>query len=254
MPLKKRIIPCFDIKNGQIVKGINFTNFADLAELGDPVSLAKEYEKQSADELIFIDLDTNYQNREMFYEIIKSVAKKLSIPITVGGGIRTIDDIKKFFNCGVDKISISSSIILNPEFVKKASEMFKKQIIAVIDSKIVNGRYATFIGGGRENAGVELVDLSKKCEELGVGEILLTSIDADGTKNGYDIPMISTLCNSVNIPVIASGGCGKIEDIINVFKETNCDAVSLASLLHYKITTILNIKNALKNASISCKI
>ena len=209
--LRKRIIPCLDIKNAKVVKG---TNFVDLEDVGDPVDFAKMYEQQCADEVVFLDITASYEERDIIKDIIEKGAEKLSIPLTVGGGIRTIEDFREILKCGADKVSIK---------------------------------------GGRENTGIDLIKWAKECEELGAGEILLTSMDADGTKKGYDIPMVKAVVENVNIPVIASGGCGSIEDIIEVFKQTDCDAALVASLFHYNQATIEQVKVELEKNGISVR-
>ena len=242
--LKKRIIPCLDIKNAQVVKGISFNN---LSYIGDPVEYAKNYEKQCADEIVFLDITASYENRDIRKEVITKGANKLSIPLTVGGGIRTIEDFREILKCGADKVSINSAAVKNPELIRVAAKEFGSQcvVVAIDGKRDENGNFKVFIKGGRENTRLDLSDWAKQCERLGAGEILLTSIDADGTKRGYDIEMIKLVCKNVNIPIIASGGCGKIQDIVNVFKETNCDAALIASILHYGETTIEEIKKEL---------
>ncbi|AYG00186.1 imidazole glycerol phosphate synthase subunit HisF [Lactococcus allomyrinae] len=242
--LSKRIIPCLDIKDGKVVKG---TNFIGLKELGEPVEFAKEYEKQCADEIIFLDITATYENREIIGDIISHAARVLSIPLTVGGGIHTIDDFQKILSKGADKVSINSAAVKDPKLITQAAEKFGNQCVVVaIDAKINSaGSYDVYIKGGRENTGLDLVRWVKQCEQLGAGEILLTSMDKDGTKSGYDINMLNIVCESVNIPVIASGGCGSVEDIVNVFKETRSDAALVASLFHYKEITIDEVKEAL---------
>lgn len=242
--LSKRIIPCLDIQDGKVVKG---TNFIGLKELGEPVEFAKEYEKQCADEIVFLDITATYENREIIGDIISRAARVLSIPLTVGGGIHTIDDFQKILAKGADKVSINSAAVKNPQLIAQAAEKFGDQCVVVaIDAKINStGSYDVYIKGGRENTGLDLVQWVKQCEQLGAGEILLTSMDKDGTKSGYDINMLNKVCESVNIPVIASGGCGGVEDIVNVFKETRSDAALVASLFHYKEITIDEVKETL---------
>lgn len=251
--LTKRIIPCLDIKNGKVVKGINFIGLKDI---GDPVELAKRYEKECADEIVFLDITASFEERDILKDIIEKGASELSIPLSVGGGIRTIDDFRTILLSGADKVSINSAAVENPELIRKASKEFGVQcvVVAIDAKKRENGTgFDVYVKGGRENTCIDLVKWVKKCEELGAGEILLTSMDADGTKNGYDIEMIKAVCKNVNIPVIASGGCGKIQDIVDVFKKTNCDAALVASLFHYEEATIEQVKNELEKNNISVR-
>ncbi|MCL2704141.1 MAG: imidazole glycerol phosphate synthase subunit HisF [Defluviitaleaceae bacterium] len=250
MPVKKRIIPCLDIKDGKVVKGINF---ADLADVGDPLEIAKRYEGQGADEIIFLDITAANENRSTTCELIERAAKDLSVPFTVGGGIRAADDFRKLFNCGAGKVSVNSAAVLRPELIREASQEFgSRRVVAAIDGKKVKGAYNVFIKGGRENTGLDLIEWAKKCAELGAGEILLTSMDADGMQCGYDIAMIKAVCDAVNIPVIASGGCGGISDIIDVFNQTGCDAALVASLFHYGKASVNDVKNEMERNGIPC--
>lgn len=250
--LKKRIIPCLDIKNGNVVKGINFEG---LRKLGNPIEYAKMYEQQCADEIVFLDITATYEERQIIKDIIEAGAKQLSIPLTVGGGIRSIEDFREILKAGADKVSINSAAVKNPELITNAAEIFGTQcvVVAIDGKRDENGEFKVFIKGGRENTGLDLIEWAKKCESLGAGEILLTSMDADGTKNGYDIEMTRSVVQNVKIPVIASGGCGKIEDIINVFKQTNCDAALVASLFHYKEATISQVKAEMKKNDIEVR-
>ncbi|GHT37747.1 imidazole glycerol phosphate synthase subunit HisF [Endomicrobiia bacterium] len=250
--LKKRIIPCLDIANGKVVKGVNFV---DLVDVGDPVEVAKRYEQQCADEVVFLDITATYENRDIIYDLIRRAARELSIPLAIGGGIRTVDDFRKILSCGADKVTINSSAVANPNLIRKASEEFGKQCVVVaIDGKLLDNQYKVFVEGGRKNTGLDLVEWAKKCETLGAGEILLTSMDGDGTQNGYDITMTNAVCNSVNIPVIASGGCGSVDDIIDVFRKTNCDAALVASLFHYAMATVRDVKIQMERSDIPCRI
>lgn len=244
MTLTKRIIPCLDIKDDKVVKGIHFVG---LKEVGDPVELAKNYEAQCADEIVFLDITASYENRETIYELIGRAARELSIPLTVGGGIRTLDDFRKILQHGADKVSINSSAIANPQLIAEAAQEFGVQCVVVaIDAKQrTDGGYDVYVKGGRENTGLDLIEWVTTCERLGAGEILLTSMDKDGTKSGYDIKMLNAVCQAVNIPVIASGGCGSIADIVDVFKETKSDAALVASLFHYGEATVDEVKQEL---------
>ena len=250
--LRKRIIPCLDIKNGKVVKGVNFV---DLENVGNAIQFAKMYEKQCADEIVFLDITASFEEREIIKEIIESGAKELSIPLTVGGGIRTIDDFREILKSGADKVSINSAAVKNPLLISEASNEFGAQcvVVAIDGKRDNNGSFKVYIKGGRENTGLDLIKWVKKCEHLGAGEILLTSMDADGTKKGYDIEMTKAVVDNVNIPVIASGGCGSINDIIDVFEKTNCDAALVASLFHYNEATIEQVKIELEKSGISVR-
>lgn len=247
--LTKRIIPCLDIKDGKVVKGINFVG---LKEVGDPVELAKRYEQQCGDEVVFLDITASYEDRNIMKDIIERGARELSIPLAVGGGIRTLEDFRTILACGADKVSVNSSAIANPNLIKEASMEFGVQCVVVaVDAKQrVDGGYDVYVKGGRENTGLDLLDWVKQCETLGAGEILLTSMDGDGTKAGYDIDMINAVCNTVTIPVIASGGCGCIQDIVDVFKKTNCDAALVASLFHFGEASVQDVKDELMKQGI----
>ncbi len=246
--LKKRIIPCLDIKDGHVVKGINFEG---LVNVGDPVEIAKRYEDQMADEVVFLDITATHEDRDTIYDLIERAGSVLSIPLTVGGGIRTLDDFRKILNSGADKVSINSSAVNNPQLIKEASDEFgSSTVVVAIDSK----DFEVYINGGRKATGLNLVEWAKKVEELGAGEILLTSMNADGTQDGYDIAQTKVVCDAVNIPVIASGGCGSVEDIIEVFKETNCDAALVASLFHYGKATVDEVKETMERNEIPCRI
>lgn len=240
--LAKRIIPCLDIKNGKVVKGVNFVGLQDV---GDPVELAKRYDLQCADEVVFLDITATYENRDIIRDLIERGASELSIPLAVGGGIRTIDDFRMILSSGADKVSVNSAAIKNPQLIKEASDEFGVQCVVVaIDAKQREDQsgYDVYIAGGRENTGLDLVEWAQECERLGAGEILLTSMDKDGTRDGFDIDMLNAVLDVVSIPVIASGGCGGIEDIVEVFEKTNCDAALAASLFHYGEATIDEVK------------
>ena len=250
--LEKRIIPCLDIKNGKVVKGVNFV---DLTDVGDPVEIAKRYNDQSADEIVFLDITATQENRETHYTLIERAAQELSIPLAVGGGIRTTDDFRKILSRGAKKVSVNSAAVANPELIRQASVLFGKQCVVVaIDGKKVNDSFKVFVKGGTVNTGLDLVQWAKECEALGAGEILLTSMDSDGTQNGYDIEMTKAVAEAVGIPVIASGGCGSIEHIIDVFKQTGCDAALVASLFHYGKATVADVKLEMKRNGIPCKV
>ena len=248
--LTKRIIPCLDIKDGRVVKG---TKFLDLKDAGDPVELAKYYNKEGADELCFLDITASHEKRKTVIEIVEAVASEVFIPFTVGGGISSTDEMKELLRAGADKITINTSAIKNPLLIKEGAIRFGSQcIVLAIDAKRNPGKdsFDVYIKGGRENTGLDAIEWAKKAVDLGAGEILLTSMDADGTKEGYDIELTKRVVEAVNVPVIASGGAGKTEHVIDVFTKTNCSAALLASILHYKETSIKNIKDSLKKVSL----
>lgn len=240
--LAKRIIPCLDIKDGKVVKGVNFVGLKDV---GDPVELAKEYDRQCADEVVFLDITATYEHRDIIKDLIQRAANELSIPLCVGGGIRTIEDFRMILSRGADKVSINSAAVKDPQLIKEASDEFGVQCVVVaIDAKARDDHsgWDVYVAGGRENTGIDLIAWVKQCEELGAGEILLTSMDADGTRDGFDLDMLNAVCETVNIPVIASGGCGGKEDIVEVFKKTNVDAALAASLFHFGEATVDEVK------------
>lgn len=244
--LAKRIIPCLDIKDGKVVKGVNFVGLKDV---GDPIEIAKRYDEQCADEVVFLDITATYENRDIIKDLIQRGASELSIPLTVGGGIRTIDDFRMILSSGADKVSVNSAAIKNPQLIKEASDEFGVQCVVVaIDAKQREDKsgYDVYIAGGRINTGLDLIEWVKQCEELGAGEILLTSMDKDGTRDGFDIDMLNAVIEVVDIPVIASGGCGGKEDIVEAFEKTNCDAALAASLFHYGEATIDEVKELCK--------
>ncbi|WP_308698079.1 imidazole glycerol phosphate synthase subunit HisF [uncultured Thomasclavelia sp.] len=250
--LTKRIIPCLDIKNGKVVKGVNFVGLKDV---GDPIELAKRYDQQCSDEVVFLDITASYEQRDIIKDLIERGAKELSIPLAVGGGIRTIDDFRMILASGADKVSVNSAAIANPDLIKEAADEFGVQcvVVAIDAKKRASGGYDVYVKGGRENIGIDLIEWVKKCQELGAGEILLTSMDADGTKAGYDIDMINAVCDVVDIPVIASGGCGSIQDIVDVFKKTNCDAALVASLFHFGEATVEQVRQELRKEGINVR-
>lgn len=251
--LTKRIIPCLDVDTGRVVKGVNFVNLKDV---GDPVEIADFYNKQGADEIVFLDISATNEGRKTMIEVVRRTAERVFIPLTVGGGIRNIDDFKNVLRAGADKISINSAAIRRPELITEAAKMFGSQCVVVaIDGKKRkdSAGWNVFINGGRADTGIDAIEWIKKCESLGAGEILLTSMDADGTKNGYDIEFTNKVCESVKIPVIASGGCGKLQDFKGVFQKTSVDAALAASIFHYKETTIKEVKNYLKENGVEVR-
>ncbi len=249
--LKKRIIPCLDVKDGRVVKGINFVQLRDA---GDPVSVAQAYDAQGADEIVFLDITASHEKRPIILDIVKQTAEKVFMPLTVGGGIRSIDDIRALLNAGADKVSLNSSAINDPNLITQAANRFGSQCIVVaIDAKRVGDKWDVYLNGGRIKTDKEAVFWAKQAQELGAGEILLTSMDADGTKNGFDLPLTDAICKAVNIPVIASGGAGKMEDFAQVFLKTSADAALAASVFHYGELTVPQVKNFLKQKSIEVR-
>ncbi|MGH4141033.1 imidazole glycerol phosphate synthase subunit HisF [Clostridium sp.] len=252
--LTKRIIPCLDVTMGRVMKGINFINLTDV---GDPVEIAEFYNSEGADEIVFLDITATHEGRKNMLDVIKRTAEKIFIPLTVGGGIKSIEDFKETLRAGADKISINSAAIRNPQLIAEAAAKFGSQcvVVAIDGKKNEDGLgWHVVINGGRINTGLDAVKWAKKVEELGAGEILLTSMDADGTKEGYDIEFINAITSTVNIPVIASGGCGKIEDFYEVFEKSGADAALAASLFHYKELSIKEVKQYLKNSGIEIRI
>lgn len=253
MTLAKRIIPCLDVKNGETVKGINFEN---LQYAGDPIELAKKYSDEGADELVFLDITATNEGRKTTVLMVEKVAKQVFIPFTVGGGISSLDDMRSLLKAGADKIAINSAAVKNPDLIKEASDYFGSQCVVVaIDAKKIDDDYFVFINAGKKNTGIKLVDWVEKVEKLGAGEILLTSMDADGTQNGFDIEMLKIVCGHVNIPVIASGGAGACsEHFVDVFQNAGADAALAASIFHYNTLPIRVLKENLIRNQISIRI
>ena len=250
----KRIIPCLDVKEGKVVKGINFVG---LKEVGDPVQLAKMYYEQGADEIVFLDISATHEGRDTMVEVVKKVAETIFIPFTVGGGIRTIEDISKMLRAGADKVSLNSAAVHNPQVIKEGAQMYGSQCIVVaIDAKLREDKsgWNVFINGGRKDTGIDLMDWVKQVIALGAGEILLTSMDADGTKQGFDIAMLEAVNNEVNVPVIASGGCGNIEHIAQVFHKNVADAALAASIFHYGQHDVKEVKQTLQKEGIPVRL
>lgn len=249
--LAKRIIPCMDIRNGRVVKGVNFVNIKDA---GDPVELAKEYNRQGADELVFLDITASHERRKTVVNLVKKVASEVFIPFTVGGGISTIEDIRSILNAGADKVSINTAAVENPNFIKQASEKFGSQCIVVaIDVRKNNempSGYEVVIYGGRKGTSKDAIEWAKQAEKLGAGEILLTSMERDGTKLGFDLPITRKISEAVNIPIIASGGVGEIKHFTEAYKIGKADAALAASIFHYKEYTVKDIKDYCKENDI----
>ncbi|MEM1689195.1 MAG: imidazole glycerol phosphate synthase subunit HisF [Candidatus Hadarchaeales archaeon] len=247
--LAKRIIPCLDVNKGRVVKGIKFQN---LREAGDPAELAKFYEEQGADEIVFLDIGASPEGREAMFDVVRRTAETLFVPLTVGGGMRSINDIERMLKSGADKVAINTAAVENPQLVKLASEKFGSQCIVIaIDAKSVGkDKWEVYTYGGRKPTGLDAIEWARKVEKLGAGEILLTSMDADGTQQGYDIPLTKAVCEAVNIPVIASGGAGTLEHIYEVFVKTSADAALAASIFHFGKYTVGDVKRYLMERGI----
>lgn len=250
--LSKRIIPCLDIKDGRVVKGTNFNNLVDA---GSPVDLGSKYSQDGADELVFLDITASEEKRKTLISLVKDVGSEIRIPFTVGGGISELKDIEALLKAGADKVSLNTSIVKKPELVTHASNHFGSQaIVAAVDVKLISGTYKVFIKGGKEETDLDGLEWCKNVTELGAGEILLTSMDKDGTKEGYDIDFLKNLVSLVTVPVIASGGAGRKQDFLYAFKNANVDACLAASLFHFNILPIRELKEYLKNNAINVRI
>lgn len=251
--LAKRIIPCLDVRDGKVVKGVKFEGVRDV---GDPVELAEVYNQQGADEIVFYDITASYEKRGVMLDVVSETAKRVFVPLTVGGGIKTVDDIRDTLRAGADKVSVNSQAVKNPQLIREGADIFGSQCICVgIDAKkVVDNKWTVYINGGRVDMKLDLIEWVKKIEELGAGEICLNSIDADGTKEGFDLPMLKAVCNAVNIPVIASGGAGKIRDFSEVFEETGATAALAASLFHFGELTVSEVKKHCRDRSIDIRV
>ena len=247
--LAKRIIPCLDVRDGRVVKGVNFVNIRDA---GDPVELAKYYSDQVADEIVFLDITATSDARDTVADVVERTAAQVFVPLTVGGGIRTVEDFQRLLRAGADKISVNSAAVARPELISEAAERFGSQcVVLAVDARSRgDGTWEVVVAGGRKPTGIDLIDWVKKGEALGAGEILLTSMDADGTKAGFDLAMTKAVTDAVSIPVIASGGCGSLAHFAEVFEETNCDAALAASLFHFGELTVPQVKDYLRERSI----
>lgn len=249
--LKKRIIPCLDIKNGRTVKGVNFIGIKDA---GDPIDLAKKYVEEGADELVFLDITATIENRSTLIELVKNIAKEINIPFTVGGGINSVEDVSRLIEAGADKVSINSSAVKRPELISEIANQFGSQCVVVaIDTKFEDGNWKVFVNGGRTSTTLTTVNWAKQIEQLGAGEILLTSMNNDGTKEGFAIDITRDVSNAVNIPVIASGGAGLKEHFKTVFEETKATGGLAASIFHYGEIPIPDLKNYLKKQKIEIR-
>jgi cyclase len=250
--LKNRIIPCLDVKNGRVVKGINFV---DLKDAGDPVEQAKIYSDGGADEICFLDITASNENRNTIYDVVERTSKKCFVPLTVGGGVRSVEDINKLLNCGADKVSINTAAVENPKVIEESSKKFGSQCIVVaIDAKKKNDKWEIFTHGGRNNSGINALEFAKKMENNGAGELLVTSMDRDGTQVGYDNELMSNITAVVNIPVIASGGVGNLDHLVDGIKLGNASAVLAASIFHYGKHSVKEAKEYLASKGIPVRI
>ena len=252
--LTKRIIPCLDVKDGKVVKGINFVG---LKEVGDPVELARKYYEQGADELVFLDITATHEHRDTMVNVVKEVAKEIYMPFTVGGGIRTIEDVRKMLRAGADKVSVNSAAVKNPKLISEGAEQFGNQcmVLAVDGKKREDGSgWNVFVHGGRIDTCLDALEWIKQGVALGAGEILLTSMDTDGTKAGYDLEFCKAVRNEVPVPVIASGGCGSLQHFYDVFDQEAADAALAASLFHYDELTVRDVKEYLKGKGIPVRL
>lgn len=247
--ITKRIIPCLDVKDGRVVKGVNF---AGLADVSSPVELARYYSDHGADELVFYDITASVEGRRLFTDILREVAGQIFIPLTVGGGIRTVDDFDRVLKCGADKVSVNSGAIRAPELIRAAAERYGNQCVVIsADVKRVDGQFRVFAKGGREDTGMEAIGWIRKCVALGAGEVVVNSIDTDGVRQGFDLPLLQAVCAAVNVPVIASGGAGSITDFVELFQKVpTVDAGLAASIFHFGEVAIPELKQALRAENI----
>jgi len=257
MGLAKRIIPCLDVDNGRVVKGVQFV---DIRDAGDPIEVAKRYDQQGADEITFLDITATHHNRDTMEHVVEAVASQVFIPLTVGGGIRTVEDIRRMLNAGADKVGINSAAVTNPDFVREAADKFGSQCIVVaIDAKCVSAegepkRWEIFTHGGRKATGIDAIEWAKKMVDLGAGELLLTSMDRDGTKSGFDLELTRAVSDAVAVPVIASGGVGELQDLTNGVKQGRADAVLAASIFHFGEHTVQEAKQHMASQGIEVRL
>ncbi len=251
--ITKRIIPCLDVRNGRVVKGVNFEGVSDVSS---PVELAKHYSDGGADELVFYDITASVEGRALFTDILKEVARTIFIPLTVGGGINTVEDFDRVLKCGADKVSVNSGAIRNPDLIYEAAKRYGDQCVVIsADVKRVDGVFRVFAKGGRENTGMEAVEWIKRCVDNGAGEVVLNSIDTDGVKQGFDLEMLDAVCNAVSVPVIASGGAGGIDDFVELFREIpKVDAGLAASIFHFGEVEIKDLKAVLRQNGVSVRL
>ena len=251
--ITKRIIPCLDVRNGRVVKGTNFQNLNDVSS---PVELGEFYSSCGADELVFYDITASAEGRQLFTDILREVASKIFIPLTVGGGINTVEDFDRVLKCGADKVSVNSGAIRNPELISQAARLYGNQCVVIsCDIKRVDGVFHVFAKGGREDTGMEAISWIKRCVDMGAGEVVVNSIDTDGVKKGFDIEMLKAVCEAVNVPVIASGGAGCSEDFVTLFNEIpDIDAGLAASIFHFGEVQIKDLKKLLKENNINVRL
>jgi len=251
MSLTKRIIPCLDVKDGTVVKGIKFLQLKDV---GYPPEMAQEYERQGADEIVFLDISASAEGRRTLLGVVEETAKRLFVPLTVGGGVREKDDMRKALNAGADKVSINTVAVQCPDIISECAKDFGSQCVVVaIDAKRQGGAWTVYTHGGRKDAGIDMLEWAKRVEDLGAGEILLTSMDADGTKDGYDIKMTEAVAAAVDIPVIASGGCGSPKHMLDVLTQTKAEAALAASIFHYGQWTVADVKTYLRENGVEVR-
>lgn len=251
--ITKRIIPCLDVKDGRVVKGVNFQGLNDVSS---PIELGKYYSDNGADELVFYDITASAEGRALFTDILKKVAETIFIPLTVGGGINTLEDFDRVLKCGADKVSVNSGAIKNPDLIAQAAQKYGDQCVVLsVDVKRVDGKFTVFAKGGRENTGMDAIEWIKKCVTLGAGEVVVNSIDTDGVKKGFDLEMLEAVCDAVSVPVIASGGAGSMEDFVTLFKELpKVDAGLAASIFHFGEVNIKELKERLAKENIPMRL
>lgn len=250
--LAKRIIPCLDVKDGRVVKGVNFVNLTDA---GDPVECAEAYNRQGADEIVFLDITATNEKRRTIYDVVARTAERVFVPLTVGGGIRSLDDFREILRSGADKVSVNSAAVKDPELIRAAADSFGSQcVVLALDAKRVGEGFHVFVNGGRTDTGLDALEWAVRAERLGAGEILLTSMDADGTKKGFDCELTRLVADAVRIPVITSGGCGSLQDFAEVFEKTGADAALAASLFHYGELSVGQVKHYLSERGIPVRI
>ncbi|MGQ7462867.1 imidazole glycerol phosphate synthase subunit HisF [Streptococcus suis] len=251
--LAKRIIPCLDVKDGRVVKGVNFVNLTDV---GDPVDASKAYYEAGCDELVFLDITATHEERDTTVDMVRRVAEQVFIPFTVGGGIRSVEDMNNMLKAGADKVSVNSSAVANPQLIADCAEKFGNQcvVVAIDAKKVEDGSWHVFVAGGRKDTGIDLLDWAKKVVSLGAGEILLTSMDKDGTKSGFDIEMLNAVANVVTVPIIASGGAGNSQHILEVFEQTPATGALAASIFHYGEVSIADTKQAMRQSGIEVRV
>lgn len=251
--LKKRIIPCLDVKDGRVVKGVNFVNLTDV---GDPVDAARAYYEAGYDELVFLDITATHEERDTTVEMVRHVADQVFIPFTVGGGIRSVEDMNKMLKAGADKVAVNSSAVANPQLIKDCSEKFGSQcvVVAIDGRREADGSWHVYVAGGRKDTGKDLIEWAREAVDLGAGEILLTSMDKDGTKSGFDLDMLNAVASVVDVPIIASGGAGNKEHMVEVFQETPATGALAASIFHFGEVSIAETKQAMQEAGIEVRL